>query len=82
MAKVLMTVELDYDADIAHGDDPEAIAWFFGEILSDGKGLLLLHSNEIGDCIGKVRVLSATPSNAPAQPASAGVCAGSAGAQS
>jgi len=64
MAKVLMTVELDYDADIAHGDDPEATAWFFGEILSEEKGLLLLHSNEIGDCIGKVRVLSATPSNA------------------
>jgi hypothetical protein len=42
MAKVLMTVELDYDADIAHGDDPEATAWFFGEILSEEKGFTIL----------------------------------------
>ncbi|ULG01530.1 hypothetical protein phiA009_0188 [Aeromonas phage phiA009] len=38
MAKVLMTVELDYDADITHGSDEIAIAWFFEEILSDEKG--------------------------------------------
>lgn len=64
MAKVLMTVELDYDADIVHGDDMEAISWFFAHILSEEKGLLLLHSNEIGDCIGKVRVLGVIPYNA------------------
>lgn len=65
MAKVLMKVELEYDADIMHGDDVEAKAWFFGEILNEEKGLLLLHSNEIGECIGKVRVISTeAPSNA------------------
>lgn len=61
MAKVLMTVELDYDADITHGSDEIAITWFFEEILSDEKGLLLLHSNEIGDTVGSIRVISAVP---------------------
>ena len=63
MAKVLMTVELEYDADVVHGDDEEGKAWFFEEILSEEKGLLLLHSNEIGYTVGKIRVLSAAPSN-------------------
>ena len=61
MAKILMTVELEYDADVMHGDDEESIAWFFDEILSEEKGLLLLHSNELGDTIGTIRVLSTTP---------------------
>ena len=54
-----------------HGDDEEGKAWFFEEILSEEKGLLLLHSNEIGATVGKIRVLSAAPSNAmyPAKPA-------------
>ena len=64
MAKVLMKVELEYDADIMHGDDVESKAWFFGEILNEEKGLLLLHSNEIGECIGKVRVISTEAPNA------------------
>lgn len=61
MAKILMTVELDYDADDFHGDDEIAIAWFFEEILSDENGELLLHSNEIGDTVGSIRVISAVP---------------------
>ena len=61
VAKVLMTVELEYDADVVHGDDEEGKAWFFEEILSEEKGLLLLHSNEIGATVGKIRVLSAAP---------------------
>ena len=71
MANVLLTVELEYDADVVHGDWEEGMAWFFEEILSEEKGLLLLHSNEIGDTVGKIRVLSAAPSNAmyPAKPA-------------
>ena len=64
VAKVLMTVELEYDADVVHRDDEEGKAWFFEEILSEEKGLLLLHSNEIGATVGKIRVLSAAPSNA------------------
>lgn len=61
MAKVLMTVELDYDADIMHGSDEIAITWFFEEILSEEKGELLLHSNEIGDTVGSIRVINAVP---------------------
>ena len=57
-----MTVELEYDADVVHGDGEEGKAWFFEEILSEEKGLLLLHSNEIGATVGKIRVLSAAPS--------------------
>ena len=65
MAKIVMTVELDYDAEIMHGDDEESKAWFFSEILHDETGELLLHSNNIGDTLGAVRVISvAAPSNA------------------
>lgn len=60
MRRALMTIELEYDAAIAHGDDQESIDWFYSEILSEEKGMLILHSNEIGDAIGTVRVLSAT----------------------
>ena len=66
MAKIVMTVELDYDAEAAHGgdSDDEAKAWFFGEILHEETGELLLHSNNLGDTVGKVRVVSvAAPSN-------------------
>ena len=62
MAKILMTVELEYDADVMYGTDDVSIAWFFDEILSGDKGQLLLHSNEIGDTIGTIRVLSIAPS--------------------
>ena len=44
-----------------HGSDKIGIAWFFEEILSDENGSLLLHSNEIGDTIGSIRVISAAP---------------------
>ena len=61
MAKVLMTVGLDYDGDIMHGSDKIGIDWFFEEILRGEKGSLLLHSNEIGDTVGSIRVISAVP---------------------
>jgi len=65
MAKIVMTVELDYDAEAMHGGDDEAKAWFFGEILHEEIGELLLHSCNLGDTVGKVRVVSvAAPSNA------------------
>lgn len=65
MAKLTLTIELDYDAETMHGDDAESKAWFFSEILHDEIGELLLHSNNIGDTLGVVRVISvAAPSNA------------------
>lgn len=76
MAKVLMTVELEYDADVVHGDDEEGKTWFFEDILSEEKGLLLLHSNEIGDTVGKIRVLSAAPSNAEVTGRASAACEG------
>lgn len=50
-----MLVELRYDASIMHGRDKEAKDWFFNEILKKDK--LILHSNEIGDEIGIIKVL-------------------------
>lgn len=57
MAKLRLEVELDYDADIMHGNDADAISWFRNDILL-GKGeALRLHSDEIGDVVGEVTVV-------------------------
>ena len=50
-------VEVDYDPDNMHGDDPEAIDWFYNQIMRGNGGELLLHSNELGTTIGAVTVL-------------------------
>lgn len=50
-------VEVDYDPEIMHGNDPESIDWFYNKIMSGNGGKLLLHSNEIADIIGQVTVL-------------------------
>ena len=51
MSKILEIVaELEYDDKMIHGDEKEAIDWFYNYILKDDK--LILHSNEIGDYIG------------------------------
>lgn len=57
MAKIRLEIELEYDADIMHGDHHEGREWFFGTILAGSSGHLILHSNEIGDEIGPVRVV-------------------------
>ena len=59
MKTITLTVELTYDPDLIHGDDKEAIEWFENDILRQKAGpeLLLLHSNEIGDTIGEIKVL-------------------------
>jgi len=54
MKKIRMVVEIEYDDEVMHGTDEEAIDWFNNDILLGKKGLLLLHSNEIGDQVGKV----------------------------
>ena len=58
MKKVKMVIELEYDDTIIHHDNKEGIDWFYGEILHETKGELLLHSNNIGDTLGSVRVIS------------------------
>jgi len=60
MPKLYLEIELSYP-DHVHGTDPESEEWFKNEILmgntlEDGKELVL-HSNEIGDEIGLVRVI-------------------------
>lgn len=57
MTTLRMEIELTYDGDIMHGDDPESISWFRDHILMGRDGKLLLHSNEIGDEIGAIRGL-------------------------
>lgn len=54
MTKLILTIELDYDAELLHGDDSDAIEWFNESVLG---GELILHSNEIGDEIGPVKIL-------------------------
>ena len=60
MPKIVLEIELDYPESI-HGEDPEAYLWFRDEILlgagADGSELIL-HSNEIGEEIGTVKVRS------------------------
>ena len=58
MKTIKLLVELTYDEDLMHGEDPESIRWFRDEILMcENREDLLLHSNEIGDTVGSIRVL-------------------------
>lgn len=54
MKTLTLTVELRYDAGLMHGKDVSAQCWFNSEILG---GDLLLHSNDMGDTVGDVKVL-------------------------
>jgi hypothetical protein len=62
-AKLRLEIELEYDANLMHGDDTESKQWFMSHILSERGGDLLLHSNEIGDTIGPVVVIRVLPNN-------------------
>jgi hypothetical protein len=59
MAKLKLLIELDYNAAMMHENDPEAIEWFFTDLLPGDE--LFLHSNEIGDTVGTVRVMDILP---------------------
>jgi len=52
--KRIFVVELNYDKDVMHGDDPEGIKYFEEEIL---EGKLILFSSEIGDDVGKIKII-------------------------
>lgn len=54
--KVRLEIELDYDAEIMHGNTADGISWF-NSILFDPGEDLILHSNELGDEIGTVKIL-------------------------
>ena len=59
MRTIRLEIELTYDDDIMHcGErDQEAKAWFY-HVLLEPPDRLILHSNDIGDAIGEVNVLS------------------------
>ena len=58
MKKLKLQIELTYDAKIMHGKDKDSIRWFYNDILlSRRKNDLILHSQEIGDEIGTVKVI-------------------------
>jgi hypothetical protein len=60
VTKIVIEAELEFDASLMYGDDVEGRRWFFEDILGDKSGLIL-HSNEIGDEIGVLRILRVTP---------------------
>jgi hypothetical protein len=55
MTDLRLVCTLTYNAEMMHGgdDDIEAKAWFFDLLAGDG---LILHSQDIGDEIGTIRV--------------------------
>ena len=53
---VILNMELVYDDKIMHGDDQEAIDWFWN--LMYGNYLYLFEGSELGDTIGKLKLLS------------------------
>jgi hypothetical protein len=53
MKKIKFEAILIYDNNIMHGKDKTAITWFYNTVLKD---TLILHSNEIGDEIGTVKI--------------------------
>lgn len=57
--KVTMLVEVDCSDFAFSSDDPESVKWFAQDVLMNttDDGALYLHSNEVGDTIGRVRVL-------------------------
>lgn len=59
MRKIKMMIELEYDDDIYHGEDKSSIDWFGQSVLMNDTedGGLILHSNEIGDEVGRVKTL-------------------------
>ncbi len=56
MKTIKLLLELTYEDDIVHGNCPESLGYFYKEVLGDRIGLML-HSNELGDTIGTVKVL-------------------------
>ena len=54
MKTIHLLISLTYDDEIMHDDDEEGRQWFINDVLEGG---LFLHSNELGDVVGEVKVL-------------------------
>ena len=57
MIKIVMTIELEYDESIMHGDSFMAQKLFIDHVFMSDDAGLVLRSNLVGDEIGKVRVI-------------------------
>lgn len=55
-----LVIELEYDPELMHGNDPDAIEWFLSTLLN---GDLTLHSNDVGDDIWTTRVIGIIKAN-------------------
>ena len=64
MRTLRLLVELTYDDEIMHGNDPFAIESFFDDVLRNNEKdeQLILHSNYIGDEVGEIKVLEISES--------------------
>ena len=51
---IRLTIDMTYNAEQMHYDDPEGIRWFNEEVLG---GALQMWSDEIGDWIGEVEIV-------------------------
>lgn len=61
MKTIKITAELKYNDKVMHGKSKEDTDWFYNSILkSKRKNDLILHSNEIGDEIGVIKILKIT----------------------
>ena len=56
--KLLITAEVVCDGSL-YSIEKEELDWLINDILLGEKDRLILHSNEIGDEIGEVKILSA-----------------------
>ena len=55
MAKVTIEATLEYDAEIWHDLDPDAILWFINDVLLLGDNAV--HNNEpVGDTLGRLKI--------------------------
>ena len=54
MKTIHLLISLTYDDEIMYSDE-ESERWFFDDILM--RNSLFLHSNELGDVVGEVKVL-------------------------
>ena len=54
MKTIKIVATFTYDNELMHGNDITAMLWFFNKILLKEK--LILHSNEIGDEIGTIKI--------------------------
>lgn len=55
--KIQMLVELKCDDNMIDFTDEEERDWFYNDILKSKRKDLFLHSNEVGDEVGTIKVL-------------------------